>query len=214
MRGRCIARDVLLALGEVPQSLMCLFAAIVSGRRATWITQHSLERVQPLLPAAVALDADLHASKDHLLAPTEVDAQLDDIAILYSERFRLDVRLTETNVVEESTRRALHILDIPAAVFAPQLAVLPADHLRLEPDRRSRRAVGRYFRCSIALRISSYADYRSLVGQGAVDGGEYERGSAGSGVLVWDESNRREVLDSACALSAVFHRWCTGGSRC
>jgi hypothetical protein len=53
-----------------------------------------VERIKPLLPAAVALDANLDTSENHLFSTTEIDAQLDDIAILYPEGFRLDIWLT------------------------------------------------------------------------------------------------------------------------
>jgi hypothetical protein len=46
-----------------------------------------IERIKPLLPAAVTLDADFDTSENHLLASTEINAQLDDIAILYTEGF-------------------------------------------------------------------------------------------------------------------------------
>jgi hypothetical protein len=39
------------------------------------------------LPATIALNTNLDTSEDHLLSPTEIDAQLDDIAILYPEWF-------------------------------------------------------------------------------------------------------------------------------
>ena len=50
-------------------------------------TQNVLERVQTLLPTAVALDTNLDTSEDHLFTPAKVDTQLDDITILYSEGF-------------------------------------------------------------------------------------------------------------------------------
>lgn len=93
-----------------------------------------LESVEPLLPTTVALDADFYTSEDHLLTTTEVDSQLDDVAILYPERLRLDVRLAQPDVVEEGARRALDVLDVPVAVLAPQLAVFPADDLALETN--------------------------------------------------------------------------------
>jgi hypothetical protein len=71
VRGRSITIDFFPALGEVAQPLMGLF----------------VERVWALLPAAVALDTDFDTSENHLLAPAEINAQLDDIAILYAEWF-------------------------------------------------------------------------------------------------------------------------------
>lgn len=47
--------------------------------------QDSLEVIEALLPAAIAFDTDLDTAKDHLLASTKINTQLDDVAILYSE---------------------------------------------------------------------------------------------------------------------------------
>jgi hypothetical protein len=87
VRGRSITIDFFPALGEVAQPLMGLFAGAVSGRLGTSRSKYLLERVWALLPAAVALDTDFDTSENHLLAPAEINAQLDDIAILYAEWF-------------------------------------------------------------------------------------------------------------------------------
>lgn len=92
--------------------------------------------------------------------------------------------------------------------------MLPTDYLGLETDGCSRRGIGLDFGKVVALRVSSYAKNRALVGQGAVDGGEYERRSAGSGVLMRDETNRGEVLDGARALGGAFHGLGGGGPWC
>jgi hypothetical protein len=78
---------------------VCLLHA-VSTRRGEW-RRYLLERVETLLPAAVAFDANFDASEDHLLTTAEVYSKLDDVAILYPERLGLYVGLAEADVVEE-----------------------------------------------------------------------------------------------------------------
>lgn len=174
-----------------------------------------LELVQRLLPATIALDTDLDTAEDHLLSTAEVDAELNDIAILNAKWFRLDVRLAEPDVVEERARRALYVLDVPVAVLAPQLAVLPADDLGLESHRRRRGHARCILRGGVALRVASHADDGRLVGESARDGGELQRGSAGSGVLVRDEAYRGQMLHGGCSaiglVLVLLHdgwRWC------
>lgn len=45
------------------------------------------------------------------------------------EWFRLDAWLAESYVIEEGARRALHVLDVPLPLGAPELAMSPADNL-------------------------------------------------------------------------------------
>jgi len=97
-------------------------------------------------------------------------------------------------MVQKGTRRAFDIFYVPVAVLAPQLAVLPTDHFRLEANSRGRGHVWRDFGSIVTLRIASDAEYGILVGKRTVDGGEYQRGATGSGVLMGDEANGREVL--------------------
>lgn len=155
-----------------------------------------------MLPAAVALDADLDTAENHLFATSEINAQLNDITILYSERLGFNIGLTETDVVQKSTRRAFYILDVPASVLAPQLAMLPANHFGLEADGGVGRGVGGDFGDVVTLRVSSYTEDGSLAGQCAVDDGEYQGRSAGSRVLMRDETNRRQVFDSTATVGA------------
>jgi len=75
-----------------------------------------LEIVQTLLPATIAFYANFHTTKDHFLTTTKIDAQLNDISILDLERFRLNIRLAKPDMVQEGSRRALYILDIPLRV--------------------------------------------------------------------------------------------------
>jgi hypothetical protein len=111
-----------------------------SGQPANYNTIRAfiLEFVQPLLPPTVALDTNFDASKNHLFSATKVYSELDDITILYPEGLRLDVRLAQSYVIEKRPRRAFHVFDVPAAVFAPQLTVFPAHNLGLEAYRRRR----------------------------------------------------------------------------
>lgn len=95
---------------------------------------HLLEIVQSLLPTTIAFDTDLDTTEYHLFAATEVDTKLDDIAILNPKWFRLDVGLTQADVIQKGTRRTLDVLDIPITILAPQLAVLATDHLGFESD--------------------------------------------------------------------------------
>jgi hypothetical protein len=81
MRRGAIA--VLFGLGQGSQSLVGLF----------------VERVQTLLPPTVTLNSNLNTPKDHLFAAAKINAQLDDVSIFELERLRLDIRLTEPDVV-------------------------------------------------------------------------------------------------------------------
>jgi hypothetical protein len=116
-----------------------------------------------LLPSTVALDANFDASENHLFSATKVYAELNDVAILYAERFRFDIRLAQTDVVEEGPRGALYVLDVPTAVFAPQLAVFPAHDLGLEAYCRCRGHARRVLGGVVALRVPAYTDDRRLV---------------------------------------------------
>lgn len=60
-----------LGLAEVSQSLVGLFAGIVSVAIIETL-QNLLERIESLLPSAIALDPDLDTAEDHLLSATEI----------------------------------------------------------------------------------------------------------------------------------------------
>lgn len=72
----CIRVSTLADAGALEQALVC----------------GSVEIVEALLPAAVALDADLDTSENHLLAALEVDTKLDDIAVVDGIWATLDAR--------------------------------------------------------------------------------------------------------------------------
>jgi hypothetical protein len=78
-----------------------------------------------LLPGTVALYANTHASKDHLLAASEIDTELYDVAILDSIEPRHHIWLAQPHVIQEGPRRAPHILDMPLPVYIEELAMLP-----------------------------------------------------------------------------------------
>lgn len=50
---------------------------------------HLLECVELILPSPVEFQSHLDASKDHLLAPFEVDAELDNIPVVNRESLAL-----------------------------------------------------------------------------------------------------------------------------
>ena len=129
---------------------MSLFATLVSTVSCD-TRPNVLELVQSLLPAAIALNSNLHTAKDHFLSTSKVYSELDNVSILYPERLGFDVGLAQPNVVEECPRRALDVLDVPAPVFAPELAMLPADDLGLEANGCGRGRISWVFRRIVAL---------------------------------------------------------------
>ena len=133
-----------------------------------------LEVVQTLLPRSIALDANLDASKDLLLAAPEINAQLHHVPIVHRERTALNVGLAQADVVEERAGRTLDVAHVPLALRAPELAVPPADHLALEAHgRRGRDVRGRGVRpADVALRVAAHADHALRVRQRARGGGE------------------------------------------
>ena len=81
--------------------------------------QDLLECVEALLPTPIAFDPNLDAPEDHFFPTTEIDSQLNDVAVLELERLALLVWLAQADVVEKGTRRALDILDVPVPILAP-----------------------------------------------------------------------------------------------
>lgn len=78
---------------------VCLLRAVSTAFER--LALYLLERVEALLPPAIALDANLDTSENHLLTTAEVDSKLDDVTILYPERLGLYVWLAQPDVVEE-----------------------------------------------------------------------------------------------------------------
>lgn len=62
-----------------------------------------VERVWLGLPAAIEFDSHLDASEYHLFSAPEVDAQLNDVAIVNGVRLRFGARRTEPDVVEKGS---------------------------------------------------------------------------------------------------------------
>lgn len=70
-------------------------------RGAGWVA--SLKNVGLVLPAAVQLEAHLDAAEDHFLATLEVDAELDDVAVVDGVCLALLRGGTESNVVQKGS---------------------------------------------------------------------------------------------------------------
>jgi hypothetical protein len=100
MGGRRIGIIFGSGFPEVPESFMC----------------RDVKIIEALLPGTIALHSNFHASKDHFLPTSEVNAQLHDISIIHRPRPRFNAGLTESNMVQKCARRALHVFDIPLAV--------------------------------------------------------------------------------------------------
>jgi hypothetical protein len=96
----------------------------------------SVEVVQALLPAAVALNTNLHTSEDDLLATLEVYSKLDNISVVNRVWSALDAGTRKTHVVQERARAGLDIFDVPLSACTPELAVAARDDFRLEADRK------------------------------------------------------------------------------
>lgn len=84
------------------------------------------------MPTSVAFHSDLDASKDDLLSSFEVNTQLHDVAVIYGVWPALLTRTAQSHVVQERSRTALGVLDIPLIVLTPELAVSPTNNLALE----------------------------------------------------------------------------------
>lgn len=102
-----------------------------------------VECVELVLPAPVELQSHLDAAENHLLSTLEVDTQLNDVAIIERKSFTLLGRWTQSNVVEESARGTLDILDIPDPILVPEFTVATTDDLALKSHRCGRRHVSR-----------------------------------------------------------------------
>lgn len=93
-----------------------------------------VEGVEALLPAAIALDADLDTAEDDFLAALEVDAELHDVTIVDREWSALLSWRRQADVVEEGAAAALDVFDVPLPARAPQLAVPPTNDFALEAN--------------------------------------------------------------------------------
>lgn len=62
-----------------------------------------LEVVQRLLPVAIALNANLNTTENHLFATSKVNSKLDNITVPNLVGFALHTRLREPDVVEEGS---------------------------------------------------------------------------------------------------------------
>jgi hypothetical protein len=86
-----------------------------------------VEIVQALLPAAIALDADLDTSEDDFLATFEVYSKLNNITVVNGVWSALDAGTRETHVVEKRARAGLDVFHVPLSTGTPELAVAARD---------------------------------------------------------------------------------------
>jgi hypothetical protein len=80
--ARCHRVEANAALGAVDACCVRITVLVDARALKQALVCCSVEVVKALLPAAVALHADLNASEDDLLATLEIYTKLDDIAII------------------------------------------------------------------------------------------------------------------------------------
>lgn len=123
------------ALGAVDAGCVRVTALVDARTLEQAFVGRSVEVVEALLPSAVAFDADLDAAEYNLLATLEIDSELDDVAVVDGVWSALNAGTRQTDVVEESTRTGLDILDVPLTASAPELAMATRNDFGFEADR-------------------------------------------------------------------------------
>lgn len=156
-----------------------------------------LESIQLVLPATVQFESHLHASKDHLLAALEVDAKLDDVAIVDGERLGFGARGAQSDVVQKGARAALDIFDIPLAAFVPELAVPSAHDFALKADGCCRGHVDWDVGGVVSLGISAHANDFGAGRKRSRYGREGERRAGRPGIVEGAEPDRGQDVDAA-----------------
>lgn len=189
-----------------------LFSCLAQGRHTPCFASrvlYSLKRVWLILPSAVELQPHLDAAENHLLSSFKVDAQLDNVTVVDGERLALLGGRAQADVVEERARRALDVLDVPFAVFVPELAVPAADHLALKAHWRCRGLIAGHAGqgMAVTLRVSADANDLGAAGQRPGDGREGQRRSGGSRVVVGGEADRGLAVGRAGGLVGSGHGW-------
>lgn len=146
------------------------------GRCVSLGEKYVLEGVQLVLPSPVELQTHLDAAENHLLTALEVDAQLDNIAIIDGEGLALLRGRAQADMVEERAGGAFNILDVPFAILVPKLAVSATDDLALEADRGGGGLVARQVGHGVAvsLGVATDTDLFRAGGQSPGDGREGE----------------------------------------
>jgi len=109
---------------------LCLLENILVGR--------SVELIQTLLPASVALDANLDATENDFFSTFEIDTELDDITIVEWKCTALHARTAQAHMVQERAGTTFDVFDEPLAVVAPELAMPAANNFALEANRSCR----------------------------------------------------------------------------
>lgn len=126
-----------------------------------------LEIVERFLPPSITLYSYLDTSEYHLFPSSEINPQLHNITIIDRPWPRFDTGLAESDVVEKGARRALHVLDVPLPIGAPEFAVPSTNHFGLEPHRRGRWCAEWRVRVAVTLRVPTNTNDTILVGEGS-----------------------------------------------
>lgn len=136
----------------------------------------ALELVEAFLPGSVAFYAHLDAAEDDFLAAFEVDAELDNVAVIHGVGSAFCPGCAETDVIEEGAGTALNVPDVPLVVAAPELAMPARDDFALEADwlhiirvLLSRRSL------VVSLGVSANSNYCILSWQVTADDRESQR---------------------------------------
>lgn len=147
------------------------------------------------MPSAVQLHAHLNAAKDHLLASLEVDAKLDNIAIVHRERLALSARLRKADVVQKCATGRFHVLDVPAVVLVPELAMTATDNLGLEADMRRRGYICTDIGLAVSLRVPAHANKLLSSRKCAGHGCKLQRRACSTRVVKGREADRGQAFD-------------------
>ena len=166
----------------------------LAALRFLQVRQDLLELVQTLLPASIALNANLDTTEDDFLSTLEVDTQLDDIAIIQGKRTALHSWTAQTNMVQEGTRTTLDVFDEPLTVVAPELTMPATDNLALETNGSCRLCTCLRIGGLISLRVSANLDALACSGDCTSDDGEGEGGSRSAGLVVGNKADGRGFL--------------------
>jgi hypothetical protein len=153
-----------------------------------------LELVQTLLPASVALYADLDTTENDLFSTLEIDTQLDDITVVEGKRAALHARTAQTHMIQKGAGTALDVFDEPLAIVAPELAMPATDDLALETNGGCRLCTCLRIGGLISLRVSANLDSLTRSGDCAGDDGKGEGGPRSAGLMVGDKANGRGFL--------------------
>lgn len=156
-----------IALPKVLNQALSVFTASVSPGRGEISVGCVLELVRLSLPRAITLDPHADRAENHLLAPSKVNTQLDNVPIFDRIQSGWHVWLAEAHVVQESPGRTPDILDVPLGVDVQELAVPPTHNFGLEANGGTGRGAWIRHGDAIALRVTTDTDHAVIGRQGA-----------------------------------------------